>query len=83
MLQQDLDTIDEVYVYVGLSAAEGAKALITGLVSQEKKVHMIACDCDQRTKTEFARELGIEIIWTTWCGGQDACGEIVREHSGV
>jgi hypothetical protein len=77
---QDLSSIETVYVYVGVSAKDKAFNLIKKLQSLGKTVHMVACDCDYRTKTDFADRLGIDIIWTE-CGGEQICGEIFRKFS--
>lgn len=80
MLVIDLKTVETVYVYVGMNAMDGAMNFIEKLQKMGKQVHMIACDCDSRIKADFARKLGIDVIWTS-CGGDAKCGEIFAQHA--
>jgi len=81
-LAQDLGTIEVIYVYVGVSAMDGAMKFIKKVQELGKKVHMIACDCERDVKERFAQKLGIDITWTC-CGGEDKCGEIFTRLSTV
>lgn len=81
-LANDLPSVEVVYVYVGQTAMDAAMKFIRKLQSLGKTVHMIACDCNQRTKVNFAKTLGIDIIWTV-CGGEDKCGEIFEQYSAL
>src|SRR3989344_7035389 len=67
-LSSDIQNINSAYVYVGVAAMRGAMELIRGLQKADKKVTMVACDCDLETKSQFAQNLGIEVIWSE-CGG--------------
>lgn len=79
-LSEDLKTVETVYVYVGLTAMEGALQFIKKMQELGKTVHMIACDCDQHVKERFALKLGIDVTWTG-CGGERKCGEIFAQLS--
>lgn len=79
-LAGDLRTVRAIYVYVGYSAMDGAMKFIRKVQEMGKQVHMIACDCARGAKVRFAKELGIDVIWT-WCGGEKECGEIFAQHA--
>ena len=79
MVTHDLPTVETVYVYVGESAKRAAMQFVRKIQSLGKTVHMVACDCGQQSKIEFARQLGIDITWT-WCGGEETCGKIFRSN---
>ncbi len=82
MLAHDLPFTKVVYVYIGVSARQSAMAFIKKLQELGKEVRMVACDCDQQVKENFAQQLGIDIIWTS-CGGGAKCGEIFTQHAGA
>ena len=77
-LSVDIPNIDSAYVYVGVAAMNGAMELIRGLQAAGKKVTMVACDCDEETKSQFADDLGIKVIWSE-CGGRTTCADLVRQ----
>ncbi len=80
MIIHDLPQVEVVYIYVGVTAMEAAMIFIKKLQALQKKVCMIACDCDQVRKIDFARQLGLTITWT-WCGGEKKCGEIFAQYA--
>lgn len=77
-MAEDLQNVEVVYVYVGLSAMKGALAFIQSLQEMKKTVHMVACDCDRAAKVDFARRLGVDVIWSE-CGGKIECEEIFKK----
>jgi len=77
----DINSVDEVYVYVGRAAMGGAMRLIVDLKKACKKVHMVACTCERADKQFFADGLGVaDVIWSA-CSGYAALGEIVRQFA--
>jgi len=74
----DVHNIGEAYIYVGNRRGDEAKELICSLLKDGKKVHMVACSCDEEAKWQFARKLSIPLIESD-CNGCLTCDRLFRE----
>ena len=78
-IRELLPRIDEMYVYLGASGAspgfEYIKKHLDG--NGNKKIKIVACDCDTSSKQRFAEQNNLPIIWAE-CGWMDTLEEIVK-----
>jgi hypothetical protein len=72
------EDVKQIYLYVGLYAKAGALRAARRIAGDGNKLTLMACDCDAREKSTFARELGVPILWSE-CGGRRALRRIVQE----
>lgn len=74
----DFDNVNEVVVYAGLNALDGALKAAQTFVHDNKKVRLVACDCQSGRKGEFAERNGIQLTWSE-CGGGRTLGSLVNK----
>lgn len=73
----DSQDVEQIYLYVGLYAKEGALRAAKNLASNGARLSLVACDCDAGEKELVAKRLGVPIIWSE-CGGRNALADIVE-----
>ena len=75
----DPEDIEQIYLYAGLYAKNGALRAAKSLTSNKNNLTLVACDCEAREKSIKAKEIGVQIIWAD-CGGRETLKRIVEQE---
>ncbi len=74
-----LQGIEKAYVYVGMTALNESLGLISELKSTGIEVVMVACNCQRRAKTQFAKENSVKVEFIRECGGRMYLAELLKK----
>ena len=75
--REGFDNVDMIYVYAGVNAMDQALHAASNLAGLSN-VTLVACRCQKEKKERFAKDNGIEIIFSN-CGAQDTLGDIANK----
>jgi len=74
------ERMDRAYVYLGLDGASPGFGYVERMKQgQELDLKIVACDCGEDQKRQFAYKHSLPIIWSG-CSGKGTLGKIVRQE---
>ena len=84
-LLEDLKVVETVYVYVGGdNATPDALEFVSKLYKLGKQIHIVTCWCKNDAKVNFAKELGIDLMYTKNCdNSREFCGGLFEKLSKI